>query len=216
MNFLRRNSGNKSNSSKKDESSCLLPPALYKNKKGGHITSVHDLMTHLRKCNRNGKILIIRAGASWCQPSRLIETELGEIARSAEENFGSCVEFLHFNISEVPLLTKYFGVKEIPYFACLLPHKNVPLRANDLRFVGSDPDALKTWVDDILSKWRTFGTRAKSVKRDYYSPKIKSHVLGMDLEPSKSSNAGSLHCRGVSRFEDKTSDVEAVAPARVS
>jgi thiol-disulfide isomerase/thioredoxin len=112
------------------------------------LRTTHDLVKHLKDCDLNNKAVILKAGAAWCQPCRRIAPVFSRLSEEWQTKT-ACV-FLEFNINENRLLARYFCVRDVPSFICLLPKKSSVLLTHELRHVGADEEQLKKWVQRVL------------------------------------------------------------------
>lgn len=115
------------------------------------VKNVNELLTQLQVCDRENKLLFIKAGAPWCSICRNVTPTFRDLSDTWVEE-RSC-KFLEFDVDETPALTRYFGVKKIPYFVCLLPQKRPGLTVKELTHYGGDITSLKSWIQNIFSKW---------------------------------------------------------------
>ncbi len=114
------------------------------------LRNTYDLMKHLKVCNHDNKTVILKAGASWCRPCRRIMPVFHRLSAEWRTKKSPCV-FLEFNINENPSLTRYFNIREVPCFICLLPKKSQVLKSQDLRHIGADEEQLTIWLQRVLS-----------------------------------------------------------------
>ena len=115
------------------------------------LRNVYDLMKQLKICDKAQKMIIIKAGASWCKPCRDITPVFRSLGEKWEQR-APCV-FLEFNVDDGLPLTNYFNVRQIPLFVCLLPQRLPGVTYNDLRHVGGDEEELQHWLENIMNKW---------------------------------------------------------------
>lgn len=115
------------------------------------IRNVSQLMKELNKCDKLSKPMIIKAGASWCGHTKGITP----IFKKQCLNYPH-MRFLEFNVDEVPQLKKYFDVRDIPYFLCLLPKHNPDATTRDLRLVSGCIEEFKKWLHNVSTQWEVF------------------------------------------------------------
>ena len=111
------------------------------------IHNIDELVKQMKICDHEHKLMVIKAGASWCGASRNIETQFNSLS-DYYKNFN----FFEFNINEVPQLTTFFNIIKIPFFICILPQKYKTITYCDLRHNGVDADLLRKLLETIHNK----------------------------------------------------------------
>jgi thiol-disulfide isomerase/thioredoxin len=116
-----------------------------------YIETIDDFRHQLKRCQKEKKIVILKAGAVWCQPCKQIDPFYQALMEHWSKILNIC--FLHFDIDKAQVIANYFEIQQIPFFICLLPTSHPTLTKKELRFLGSDPHTLEQWFLNIGKKW---------------------------------------------------------------
>ncbi len=116
------------------------------------ISTMTDLMTELKRSEKEGHLVFLSATAQWCHSSQLLQPSYQAMLKHWR-HIGVSINAIEFDIDQARQISTYFNVEQAPSFICLLPKPHATLTKKELRWRGSDSVGLAHWMNTIMQKW---------------------------------------------------------------
>ena len=125
------------------------------------VRTMQEVVSELRRCQAENRLVVLKAGATWCGPCKVIANPFHAMMEFWSQYVPLC--HLDFDIDKAPAVAEHFQVEQIPFFICLLPSEHPGISTEELRFVGANQPRLEAWLGNLMHKWTnraSWGTSA--------------------------------------------------------